>query len=200
MDSFQEALSFRHACKEFDGRKIGEEDLISILEAGRLSPSSFGMEPWRFLVIEDPEVKADLRPLCWDQKQITSCSHLIVIKNQIALVQEEDYIERVFRRRGLDEERTRAYIERYKSFLKGQNIPEWTAKQCYIALESMLLAAAFRKIDSCPIEGFEREKVEEYLGLDRKREGVAVIATFGYRKNPQPPKRRFSLAELVERI
>ena len=198
MDRCQETLFFRHACKEFDGREIPEEDLTYILEAGRLSPSSFGMEPWRFLVVSDPETKAKLRPLCWNQKQITTCSHLVIIKNQIALVQDDAYIEAMFARRGLDPEATAAYIKRYKEFLAKQDIPVWTAKQCYIAMESMLLAAAFRKIDSCPIEGYEKERVEEFLGLDPAKEQVAIIVAFGYRKREQPPKRRLDLNQLVE--
>jgi len=197
MDSCQEALYFRYACKEFDGRSIPKEDVEYILEAARLSPSSFGMEPWRFLVVTDEKIKKELRPLCWDQKQITTCSHLVVIKNQIALVQDDTYIEAMFDRRGLPKEATKAYIERYKAFLKSQNIEAWTAKQCYIAMESMLLAAAFKKIDSCPIEGFDKEAVEEYFALDPEKEQIAVIVTFGYRKNPQPPKKRLSISELV---
>jgi nitroreductase len=197
MDSCQAALHFRHACKEFDGRSIPQGDFEYILEAARLSPSSFGMEPWRFLVITDQKQKEALRPLCWNQKQITTCSHLVVIKNQIALVQDDDYIEAMFKRRGLSPEATKAYIERYKSFLKTQDIGAWTAKQCYIAMESMLLAAAFKKIDSCPIEGFEKERVEEFFGIDNAKEQVAVIVAFGYRKNPQPPKRRLPLEEIV---
>ncbi len=200
MDRCQEALQFRHACKEFDGRIIPNEDFDYILEAARLSPSSFGMEPWRFLVVTDEKVKKDLRPLCWDQKQITTCSHLVVIKTQIALVQDDSYIEAMFLRRGLPKEATKAYIERYKAFLKNQDIEAWTAKQCYIAMESMLLAAAFKKIDSCPIEGFDVDAVEEYFGIDRSKERIAVIVTFGYRKNPQPPKKRLPLSELVTYI
>ncbi len=78
--TFSEAMDFRHACKIFDEtKKINEQDLNFILEAGRKSPSSFGMEPWKFLVITNEELKAKIRPFCWDQIQITSCSHLIII-------------------------------------------------------------------------------------------------------------------------
>ncbi len=199
MDECRAALEFRHACKIFDtSRKIEDEDLLYILEATRLSPSSFGMEPWRFLVIENQQIKKELQPLCWNQKQITTCSHLVVIKNQTGLVQDDEYIWKMFKRRGLDEEATKAYIQKYKSFLKLQDIDCWTSKQCYIAMETMLLAAAFKKIDSCPIEGFEREKVEEYLGLDSSKERVAIIVALGYRLKEAPKKNRLPLEELVE--
>ena len=196
--TFLEAMEFRHACKLFDeSRKIGDEDFNYILECGRLSPSSFGMEPWRFLVVTDEQKKRDLRPLCWNQKQITTCSHLIIIVADKAAVQNEAYIEAMFARRGLDPEATRAYIERYKSFLAEQDISCWTKKQCYIAAANMMTGAAYKKIDSCPIEGFEKERVEEYLGLDPKDREVALIVTFGYRAKPQPPKHRLPLDSIV---
>jgi len=80
LKTFEESLNFRHACKIFDeNKKISAEDMKYILEAGRKSPSSFGMEAWKFLVITNQELKAKLRPACWDQVQITSCSHLVVV-------------------------------------------------------------------------------------------------------------------------
>ncbi|BCD68922.1 NAD(P)H-dependent oxidoreductase [Nitratiruptor sp. YY09-18] len=200
MDKCQEAQIFRHACKVFNGKKIVDEDWHYILEAGRMSPSSFGMEPWRFLVVKSQKIKEQLQPLCWNQKQISTCSHLLIIKNQIALVQDEEYIAKMFARRGLSQEATAQYIERYKSFIKPLDIDVWTAKQCYIAMESMMLAVAFRHIDSCPIEGFEREKVERFLGLDTAKERVAVIVTFGFRLNPQPAHHRLPLEELVQKL
>jgi len=200
MDRCQEAQEFRHACKIFDGREIAPEDWHYILEAGRMSPSSFGMEPWRFLVVTSPNIKEQLRPLCWNQQQITTCSHLLIIKNQIALVQDDEYIAKMFARRGLDTEATRRYIERYKAFIAELDIDAWTAKQCYIAMQSMMLAAAYKRIDSCPIEGFERERVEEFLGLDQSRERVAVIVAFGYRLHPQPRHKRLPLDELVQNL
>ncbi len=79
-EDFIKAMNFRHACKVFDeSKKISDEDIHYILEAGRKSPSSFGMEAWKFLVITNEELRAKLRPLCWDQVQITSCSHLVVV-------------------------------------------------------------------------------------------------------------------------
>ena len=86
------SLAFRHACKRFDSdRRIPEEDRRFILEAARLAPSSFGMEPWRFLVIRDAELKAALRPHCWDQPQITECSDLVIILAQIAAPADPEY-------------------------------------------------------------------------------------------------------------
>ncbi|MRI58898.1 MAG: NAD(P)H-dependent oxidoreductase [Epsilonproteobacteria bacterium] len=198
MDRFLEAMEFRHACKIFDeSKKISEEDFTAILEYGRLSPSSFGMEPWRFWVVTDEQKKRELRPLCWNQKQITTCSHLLLIIADNAAVQDDAYIEAMFQRRGLSPEATRAYIERYKSFLAKQNISCWTKKQCYIAAANMMTGAAYKRIDSCPIEGFDKEELEAYLGVDGIKKEVALIVAFGYRLNPQPPKRRLPLAQIT---
>src|SRR5574344_3046239 len=87
--TFIEAMDFRHACKVFDDtKKISEEDMKYILEVGRKSPSSFGQEPWKFLVITNEELKAKIRPFCWDQVQVTSCSHLVVI---LAAIRSEEH-------------------------------------------------------------------------------------------------------------
>ena len=206
MKDFLEAMNFRHACKLFDeNRKIPKEDFLYVLEAGRLSPSSFGMEHWRFLVITDKSLKEKLKPLCWNQAQITTCSHLLVIKAvKEALKPNSEYVRKMFLRRGLDEESTKAYMKKYAEFMSDKLDEEklfcWSAKQCYIALANMLTAAAFKGIDSCPIEGFEKEKAERLLGIDTKKEEIAVLAAFGYRVNPPSEKKRLSLKEIVEFI
>ncbi len=198
---FLDMMNFRHACKIFDtNKKISEDDFNYILEAARLSPSSFGMEPWRFLVIENQKVKEDLKPLCWNQNQITTCSHLVIIKTDNKALKDRDYIAKMFKRRELDEEKTKAYIKRYESFLENQNISCWSAKQCYIAAANMMSAAAFIGIDSCPIEGFDKNEVQKYLKVDGKNVEVVLILAFGYRIKEAPKKKRLSLEEIVERI
>ncbi len=195
---FLNMMHFRHACKIFDETKvINDEDLDYLLEAFRLSPSSFGMEPWRLLVIADKKIKKDLKPLCWNQNQITTCSHLIVIKIDKKSVLDDEYIKKMFARRGLSEDATKAYIKRYKEFLKNQDISCWCKKQCYIAAANMMSAAAFIGIDSCPIEGFDKEEVERYFELDTKKEEIALILTFGYRLKAAPKKQRLSKNEFV---
>jgi nitroreductase len=203
-NDFLALMEFRHACKIFDEeKKITQEDIKSILEAGRLSPSSFGMEPWKFLVITNETLKAKLRPLCWNQIQITSCSHLVVILAAIESVKPQSGIpQKLFSRRDLPEEKIDAYIKLYTEFLadtftSDEKTLAWSAKQCYIAAANMMNAAASLKIDSCPIEGFEKQKVEEVLQLDTKAYQVALILPFGYRVNPQPQKIRKDFSSVV---
>jgi nitroreductase len=206
-NKFMDAMDFRHACKIFDEtKKISDEDMHYILEIGRKSPSSFGMEAWKFLVITNEELKAKLRPACWDQMQITSCSHLVVVLAGIENARPESgEVEKRFARRDMPKESLDMYMGLYASHLaktlsSDENIYCWTARQTYIAAANMMSGAAFVGIDSCPIEGFEKEKVEKILKLDTTKYQVAVLLAFGYRLKPQPKKLRLPFEEVVDFI
>ena len=206
-NDFSKAMDFRHACKIFDEtKKITDEQMNFILEAGHKSPSSFGMEPWKFLVITNDELRAKLRPVCWDQPQITTSSHLVIVLAAIDAVKVESGIPALrFGRREMPQEKKDFYINLYANHLKetlssDKNIYAWTAKQSYIAAGNMMTAAAFIGIDSCPIEGFEKEKVEAILGLDVSKYQVAMVLPFGYRINPQSTQLRVPFNEAVEFI
>lgn len=203
-NDFMQAMNFRHACKLFDeSKKIPKADMQTILEVGRKSPSSFGMEPWKFLVISNDELRAKLRPLCWDQPQITTSSHVVIVLAAIENVKVESGIPALrFARRAMPQEKQTFYLNLYANHLKetlssDKNTYAWTARQCYIASANMMTAAATLGIDSCPIEGFEKEKVEELLGLDTSKFQVAIIIPFGYRINPQSPQLRLPFEEVV---
>ncbi|AXX89964.1 NAD(P)H-dependent oxidoreductase [Arcobacter suis] len=205
--TFLEALEFRHACKIFDEtKKISDEELTYILEAGRKAPSSFGMEPWKFLVITNKELQEKLKPVCWDQAQITTCSHLVIVLAAIDAVRPESgIVERKFKRREMPQEKLDMYLNLYANHLKqtlssDENIYAWTTKQTVFAIENMMMAAAIKGIDSCPIEGFEKEKVEEILKLDTTKYQLSTIIPFGYRINPQSSQLREPLENVVEYI
>jgi len=206
-NNFSKAMDFRHACKVFDTtKKISLEKIHYILEAGHKSPSSFGMEGWKFLVISNESLKAKIRPVCWNQVQITSCSHLIILLASIEKVKPSSGIpEKRFARRPLSKEQIDGYIDLYSNHLShtlssDKHIYEWTARQTYIALANMMTAAAYINIDSCPIEGFEKEKLEEILGLDTKQWQVSVVLPVGYRLNEQSEQLRLPFEEVVEFI
>jgi len=206
-NTFEDAMNFRHACKVFDDtKKITDEDLNYILEAGRKSPSSFGMEPWKFLVITNKELKAKIRPACWNQIQVTSCSHLILVLAAIDAVKPEfEVVERKFRRRTMPQEKLDMYLGLYASHLEktlstDDNVYSWTSKQTYLATANMMTAAAVKGIDSCPIEGFEKEKVEKILDLDTSKYQLSVVVPFGFRLNEQSTQLREKLEDVVEFI
>ena len=119
-EMFEEAMNFRHACKLFDeGKKITDEDMRYILEAGRLSPSAFGMEGWKFLVITNQALKEKLREVCWNQPQITTCSHLVVVLAALNPLKLESGVpQKRFQRRDLPQEMIEGYINVYKNYIK----------------------------------------------------------------------------------
>lgn len=205
--NFMESMDFRHACKEFDDtKKISKEDMHYILEAGRKSPSSFGMEAWKFLVITNEALKTKLRPACWNQIQITSCSHLVIVLAGIQSVKPEfGEVQKRFARRALPQEKLDFYLGLYAEHLKDtlssdENIYSWTARQSFIAAGNMMSAGASIGIDSCPIEGFDKKQVEDILELDTSKYQLSMVLPFGYRINKQSTQLRLPFEEVVEFI
>ncbi|QKF91508.1 MULTISPECIES: NAD(P)H-dependent oxidoreductase [unclassified Campylobacter] len=203
---FLEAMNFRHACKIFDeNKKISDDEFGLILEAGRLSPSSTGLEQWDFLVVQNADLRQKIREVSWNQVQMTSCSHLLVILAKISEVKPgNEYIKKIIARRVDKEPELIAQREKfYQDFLTAnfKNDDEltyhWSSKQCYIAAANMMTAAATLGIDSCPIEGFDADALNKVLNLDTTKQRVAVMIPFGYRLNPQPPKYRREMSDVV---
>ena len=197
-EEFLRLLRFRHACKLFDERRpVARADLDFVLEAGRLAPSSLGLEPWRFLVVEDPDLRRHLRPSCWNQSQITSAGAVIVILALTAeLRPETGYARRMLRRLVASEAELEEAMQIYRGITHG-DLAAWSVAQCHIAATEMMLAAAAIGIDSCPMGGFEPEGVAEVLAIDRSQFEVALLLALGYRAQEQPPRHRLPLSELV---
>ncbi|WP_103567013.1 NAD(P)H-dependent oxidoreductase [Campylobacter concisus] len=201
--NYLEILKFRHACKIFDeNKKIGAGEFDFILEAGRLSPSSTGLEQWDFLVVQNKELREKIKAVSWNQVQITSCSHLVVILAKVKEIKfGSNYVDKMIARR--DDKNIEAIAARQKFFLLSnfKNDDEltfqWSHEQCMIAATNMMNAAASLGIDSCPMEGFDRHALNEILGLDESEKRVAIVVPFGYRLNPQPEKLRRQRAEVV---
>jgi nitroreductase len=204
---FREAIDFRHACKLFDEvKKIADKDIREILEAARKSPSSFGMEPWKFLVITNEELKAKIRPHCWNQPQVTTCSHLVIVLAAIESVKVESGTPaKRFLRRDMSSDKFDFYMDLYAKHLRhtlssDENIFCWTARQTYIAAANMMICAATLGIDSCPIEGYDKEEVENVLNLDKTKYQLSLVLPFGYRVNEQSKQLRQSFDDIVEFI
>lgn len=201
-----DSYHFRHACKMFDANKtITDEDFNFLLEVARLSPTSFGMQGVKLYVITDTKTKQNLKPLCWNQNQIDSCSHLVVFTTKTKdLKPNSEWVKDRFAERGLDDAMQKAYLNRYESFHNEgeftKDIYQWGSRQAYIIMANMLSAAAAIGIDSCPIEGFEKSNVEKCLDIDTTKEQVSVITAFGYRVNPQSIKNRLPQDAIVEFI
>ncbi len=217
-DEILSAHNFRFACKEFDeNRKVSEDDIRFLLEVGRLSPSSFGFEPWKFLVVENEYLKEKMFSVAWGvQRQMPSLSHLIIVlaRKKTDMIYNSKYIKYMMEEiQHIPKDMINPRLDRYKNFLEEdfqllddeRSIFDWACKQTYIALGNMMTAAAELGIDSCPIEGFHREKLEALLEkqevLNREHFGVSYIVAFGYRKeDPGRQKTRKPFNEVVEWI
>ncbi len=206
-------FQFRHACKKFRAdKKISDDDFAFILEAGRLSPSSFGFEPWRFVVIQNPELRAKMMNVVWgSQGHLPTASHYVAILcRKDDMRHDSSFIDHLMRDvQHLPEDRIELKRERFKQFqekdLKLLESPrtlfDWASKQAYIALGNMMTAAAMIGIDSCAVEGYDLEATENLLAdagvLDKEKFGLAVMAAFGYRADPQPAKVRQPMEDIT---
>ncbi|MFA5030088.1 MAG: NAD(P)H-dependent oxidoreductase [Patescibacteria group bacterium] len=210
-----EAFQFRHACKEFDSKcKIAEDDFTVILEAARLSPSSFGFEPWKFVVLQSVKLREKIRPVCWGaQTQLSTASHFVIIfaRKGADMNYDSDYIKTTMSRlQKSPPEVVKKRLERLKNFQRNdfnltseRELFDWARMQTYIVLGNMMTSAALLGIDSCPIEGFNREQVERILEqekvFDEKHFEVSCMVAFGYRvANPKEKRTRRSPDEVAE--
>lgn len=203
----KEAIKFRHACKIFDEkRKISDEDFDSIIEAGRLSPSSLGLEHWDLLLVKNEKIRKKLREECWNQPQITTASHLLVVYAKISdLRPGSDYIKDMISRRiDKNSNEHKMYLDKVENLIKTNvglsdlEIFAWSKAQCFLACLNMMNMAATLKIDSCPIEGwFSEEKLHKILGSNPREKRIAMLLPFGYRINDQKPKIRRNKDEIL---
>lgn len=218
MSSMQEtiinAFNFRHATKEFDPeKKVSESDFHTILETGRLSPNSLGLEPWRFVVIENEDLKEKLKPYSWGaQKQLNTASRFVIILARKNVTTDSEYVQHIIRGIKKYEESTIPAVEdKFNNFQTNFHINDnertlldWASKQTYIALANMMTSAALLGIDSCPMEGFDLDKVTEILAeenvVDTEHFAPSVMVAFGYRKEEPKDKVRQPAEDVIEWI
>jgi nitroreductase/dihydropteridine reductase len=206
------ALKWRSAVKVFDPtKKVSEEDMKTILEAARLSPSSQGYEMWKFLVIKDPEVRKKLREVGFDQPKITEASHLIVITYRTdADNQARELVERTAKIQNKKIEDLAKYREYLESVINRSKEKEgefaflpWSKAMTYIPLGIMILTASLLGIDNGPMEGFQPDKVDEVLGLKEKNLKSTTMLALGYRGDDaraKEPKVRRDWDDAIEII
>ncbi|WP_396184686.1 NAD(P)H-dependent oxidoreductase [Flavobacterium sp.] len=187
MNTFLDNQNWRYATKKFDAtKKISTEDLNTLKEAIRLSSSSYGLQPYKIFIVENPEVRAKLVTAAYGQKQVVDASHLIVFANELNFGEEGilKFSKNMSETRGISIESIQGYVDYMKSNITG--LPEetrniWSSKQTYLALGNLLNAAAELKIDVTPMEGFNPTQVNEILGLDKLGLNASLMATVGYR-------------------
>jgi nitroreductase len=204
------ALNFRYATKAFDpARKIPAETFAAIKTSLALTPSSFGLQPWKFLVVDSPDLREKLRAASWGQPQVTDASHLVVLTARTDLSQADidSWIARLSEVQGTPVENLAGLAGMISSFSGAMDAPAkqaWNTRQVYIALGQLMTAAAVLGIDSCPLEGISPSAYDEILGLKDSGYATAVACALGYRsaddKYATAPKARFPEEMLVSHI
>ncbi|WP_404784110.1 NAD(P)H-dependent oxidoreductase [Altericista sp. CCNU0014] len=204
-----DALTWRYATKKFDPTKtIASETWSALEESLILTPSSYGLQPWKFLVVTDPELKQQLQPLSWNQAQVADCSHYVVftIKKNLTAADVDRFVARTAEVRGVPVESIAGYrgmmvsdvVHGARSF----NVNEWATRQTYIALGNFMTSAALLGIDTCPMEGIEPVKYDKLLNLSEAGYATVVACAAGYRaeddKYAELAKVRFAKSEVVE--
>jgi len=208
------AFQYRHATKEFDASKTLTEDQINfILKTANLSPSSFGFEPWHFVVVQDKELRELLKPVAWGAPlKLDTASHFVLgLAMKAPMVKHDaNYIRHILKNvKHMPDDVIETFSNFYREFQErdfkldtDKKLFDWASKQAYIALGNMMTAAALTGVDSCPIEGFHQEKAEallrEKFNIDTEKYGLAFMVAFGYRKSdPVHPKSRRAIEEIV---
>jgi nitroreductase len=206
-----EALQWRYATKVFDPtRQIPVATWNALVEALILSPSSYGLQPYRFLVVENPEVRQRLLPHAWGQRQIVDASHLVVFAARTSMSEAEidTFMIRVSEVRGIPA----TALADYRGMMVGDVVKgprsavaaEWAARQAYIALGNLLTSAALVGVDACPMEGLVPHEFDKVLELHGSGYQTVVAATLGFRattdKYASLPKVRFPASQLVDAI
>ncbi len=182
-----QALNWRYATKTFDAtKKVPDDVFANILEAARLAPSSYGLELWKFVVVDSVELRAKVREVAWNQGQVTDASHLVVLCRQATATADdvEKFVKYTAEVRGMEV----SMLDGYKQMMLGdvpnrteENKAAWMGKQVYIALGFLMAAAAEAGVDTCPMEGFDPAKVDEILGLEARGLKSVVLCAVGYR-------------------
>lgn len=182
-----DALENRYSVKKFDtDRPVPKQVLEKILNAGKLSPSSLGLQPYRIIVVESPEMKNKIIPAFGNPSQISTCSHLIVLVTKTNIDQNylDGYFQHISDTRNIPIDHLssfRSTIESYIESLPEDELFHWNEKQTYILLGNLMFAAALEDVDTCPMEGFSKEDAEKLLNINTEEEKATVTLALGYR-------------------
>lgn len=207
MSAILSQLQWRYATKEFDTeKKLSSEQEHTIIEALRLAPSSFGLQPWKFVIVTDPVIRAKLREQAWGQAQITDASHLVVLCSLKNLDQThvDKYVDLTAKERNIPREKLDGFHKMIMGSINSKDaeaVKTWSKEQVYIALGVLLTTCALEQIDACPMGGFNNAGFDEILGLSEYNIESAVICPVGFRKESDATSKlakvRFPESEVI---
>lgn len=200
-EAFSEIIHQRYSCRELKESALSREALDYILEAGRLSSSSLGLEPWRFVVVQDSSKKAEISKIANNQAHVRKCGAIIIL---LARLDFGEYFIPKLQGRGMSAEELQKRIDTYKPFIDGMSESEklhYAREQTYLALGNLANAACALGLGSCIIGGFDSKALDSYLNLDTTKERSSVMLVVGeYENKVIPQKVRFSKEEVISFI
>ncbi|MCF8219691.1 MAG: NAD(P)H-dependent oxidoreductase [Bacteroidales bacterium] len=180
-----ENLKWRYATKKFDkDKKVSETDFKKLQDVIQLTATSFGLQFYKVLNVKDPEIREELQKVSFGQPQITDASHLLVFGHYANISDNhvDDFIEFIAQERNLKVEMLQDYSQMMKGYINSRPDKDaWAARQTYLVLGTLMMAAAEMKIDTCPIEGFDENQYDEILGMKEKGLKTVVTVALGYR-------------------
>jgi nitroreductase len=184
-------LNWRYATKRFNpDQKISDKDWHVLTESLRLAPSSFGLQPWQFIVVQNDALRKTLRPLSWNQSQIEDCSHLVVFTTLKTMT--PDYINAFIQKTADVRQGSVENLAGYRDMMVAslvnspKNIQEWGQRQSYIAMGMLLQSAALLQIDTCAIEGIDPKAYDKVLELENSPYATVAVVALGYRHEEDP--------------
>lgn len=203
-----QTLQWRYAAKQFDSTRQIEPSLLQTLQESMvLTPSSYGLQPWKFLFIQDPQIRQKLVPHCYGQAQIADCSCLVVLcaRNAVTDKDIQAHLDQVAQTSQIERSSLASFEEllqkNLRDGLSAEQQQQWAKDQVYIALGQLLLSAALLKIDTCPMEGFLPAKVDQTLELENSGYHSVLLCPLGYRNAEDPqakrPKVRFPSTQII---
>jgi nitroreductase len=206
-----EHLKWRYATKQFDRSKtIAPEIWTALEDALVLTPSSYGLQPWKFLIVTSTDIKEQLKPLSWNQSQVTDCSHYVVfaIQKNLTAAHVDRFVARTAEVRGSSVESLADYrnimVNDVVNGARSFHVNEWATRQTYIALGNFMTSAALLGVDTCPMEGIEPVNYDRLLGLAAKGLTTVVACAAGYRAETDKyaglAKVRFLKSEVLETL
>ncbi len=200
-NAFEGIVMERYAVKMFDGKKVPESILKRLFELIRFAPSSFNIQPWKILVVEDDEVKEKLSVASWGQPQVKSCSHLLVFCANKDVLGSINRLENLMLKNEAQPESIKGYIQMMRDFEKNLTDEQrlsWAQRQSYLALGNALNGAKSLGFDSCPMEGFDPKAYSEILNLPENIVPTA-LCPIGYASDKQGSKLRFDESEVFQK-
>lgn len=211
-ETLLQQLRWRYATKKFDAtRRVSDADWRTLEEALILTPSSFGLQPWKFLVITDPATRRSLVPVSWGQTQLVEASHVVVfaVRKSLGPTDVDEYLASMASTRGVPVETLAGFRKVLTGFLDqlaavGGGVQAWGTRQAYIALGNLMTSAAMLGLDTCPMEGLDPAAYDRILGLDKTDYATVVACPVGYRasddKYASAPKVRFPADRVIQHI